>query len=62
VNELLCSHCGDAIGVYEPLVAVVDGRPLETSRAAEPRAGEAAVPCFHRGCYEQAHAEASPAS
>lgn len=56
LDELLCSNCGEVIGVYEPLIALVDGRPRETSRAAEPLAGEDAVPCYHRGCYEQTHA------
>jgi hypothetical protein len=51
--RLLCHRCGEPIGVYEPLLTLLDGRPHETSRAAEPRDarllnGE----CFHRDCFE----------
>jgi hypothetical protein len=48
-----CVDCGDVIGVYEPLVAMVgDGIPRETSRAAEPR-WVAAAPgaIYHSDCY-----------
>ncbi len=33
----LCAACGDVIGVYEPLVHVIDGVAHKTSRAAEPQ-------------------------
>lgn len=52
-HELRCQHCGDLIGVYEPLVRLADGHPHETSRAAHPNPGDCGVPCFHRSCYEQ---------
>jgi hypothetical protein len=36
MGEMLrCHHCGDLIGVYEPLVMLHDDRVHETSRAAE---------------------------
>jgi len=50
---LRCRSCGDVIGVYEPLIAVVAGRSRETSRAAERVPGPAALAeCYHAGCYE----------
>lgn len=50
-QALRCDHCGDVIGVYEPLVRVLDGRAYESSRALEPACptrGEH----YHRACYE----------
>ncbi len=49
-DRLRCRRCGDVIGVYEPLIAFVEGRPLETSHLAEPQAG--ALECYHRSCYD----------
>jgi hypothetical protein len=46
-----CSHCGDIIGVYEPLVALTAGRALETSLAAGAVRGEHDASCYHRDCY-----------
>jgi hypothetical protein len=47
-----CTHCGDVIGVYEPLIAISDGRAYETSLAAgTPGAGHR-TDCFHRTCYD----------
>jgi hypothetical protein len=45
-----CRHCNDVIGVYEPMVVVIDGQAHTTSRAAEQvsdRAGER----YHRDCH-----------
>lgn len=56
LNQLHCRHCGQPIGVYEPLVALVEGSAHETSRAAEPAACDSSAPCYHAGCYEQAQA------
>lgn len=39
------------IGVYEPLVHVVDGQARETSRAAEHVEWCPAGPCYHADCY-----------
>jgi hypothetical protein len=54
MGEMLrCHHCGDLIGVYEPLVMLHDDRVHETSRAAERLLSS--IPgavCFHRACYE----------
>jgi hypothetical protein len=53
MNELRCHRCSKPIGVYEPMVALIQGRPHETSlaAAAHPDAllGE---DCFHRGCFQ----------
>ena len=54
-----CTHCGGVIGVYEPLVAISDGRAYETSLAAgAPGAGHRTA-CFHRACYDD-HRHARP--
>jgi hypothetical protein len=47
-----CSHCGDVIGVYEPLVAVAQGRARETSLAAETLPAANNGDCYHRACYD----------
>jgi hypothetical protein len=46
-----CEHCGELIGVYEPLVSVPDGGRL-TSIAAEPELLEARVALRHAACAE----------
>jgi hypothetical protein len=56
-----CCHCGEVIGVYEPLVTLVDGRAHETSRILEPGATERVGDCYHRACYERLH-EDEPAA
>jgi hypothetical protein len=50
-ESLRCKHCGEVIGVYEPLVRLLDGRVYETSRAFEPfhQGGEH----YHRACFER---------
>jgi hypothetical protein len=52
-DKLRCCHCGDVIGVYEPLVEILDGRVHETSRALEPNAAGQAGDCYHRACFER---------
>jgi hypothetical protein len=52
-DRLLCHHCGEVIGVYEPLLVLVDGRIRETSRALEPDAAGRVGDCYHRACYER---------
>ena len=47
-----CRHCGEPIGVYEPLIALVEGRAHETSRAAGHRSDDRDADCYHRACYE----------
>jgi hypothetical protein len=61
MNEILrCHHCDDVIGVYEPMVVLIDGQARNTSRAAqqdhEPPTGE----CYHHACYTLAYGEGPP--
>lgn len=51
-EPLRCVHCGDVIGVYEPLIAVARGRARETSVAAEALSADSDADCFHRACYD----------
>ncbi len=46
-----CSHCGDVIGVYEPIVVLVDGGPHRTSRARLGGDARPAAECYHDDCY-----------
>lgn len=47
-----CGVCSDVLGVYEPIVCVLDGSARHTSRAAEPLSGHPGERCYHLGCYE----------
>jgi len=47
----LCAACGEVIGVYEPLVHVINGVARRTSRAAEPQlARSQADAVYHLAC------------
>jgi hypothetical protein len=48
-----CEHCGDVIGVYEPVVVRTAASVRETSRAAEPDLPAAHAQHYHRDCYAQ---------
>jgi hypothetical protein len=48
-----CRRCRDVIGVYEPLVLLVDGGLRETSRAADPDVTALDGDLYHRSCYAQ---------
>ncbi len=48
---LRCEHCGDVIGVYEPIVVRAGELVRETSRAAEPGLPLAHAEHYHRECY-----------
>jgi len=51
MEELLrCPACGDALGIYEPVVAITRGRGRVTSLAREPDAGAVAEVLVHRKC------------
>ena len=56
-ESLRCRHCGEVIGVYEPLVTFVEGRAWETSRLAEPLVGTLDGRYFHRSCFEHRHGD-----
>jgi hypothetical protein len=49
---LRCHRCGDQIGVYEPLLTLVNGRAYETSRIADPQAAASFSECYHRECFK----------
>lgn len=51
-----CTRCGEVIGVYEPLVHVVDGVAHRTSRAANPEIVHAR-PVYHLACSDLDGAE-----
>jgi hypothetical protein len=50
------------MGVYEPLVCLVDGRLRRSSRAADPQLLEKAEACYHAACFERRVAAASDAA
>jgi hypothetical protein len=53
-DVLRCAHCGEAIGVYEPLVVVTDVLSRESSIASDPAVRDIHGEHYHRGCYETA--------
>jgi hypothetical protein len=56
---MICGHCGDVIGVYEPLVVLLEGEARETSRAADPQLAAERGEHYHRDCYSSRQAGAS---
>lgn len=53
MSEILrCRHCGEVIGVYEPLITLTDGRAVESSRALDPALSDRAEN-YHRACFER---------
>ena len=59
-ESLRCEDCGEVIGVYEPLVRVLDGRAYESSRALEPACPDRGGKHYHRACYERLHDDQPP--
>jgi hypothetical protein len=60
MQELLrCSACGDALGTYEPLVAINRGAGRITSLAREPDASSGAEALVHRSCAIEGRAAAT---
>jgi hypothetical protein len=54
-----CDRCREVIGVYEPMVAVIDGEAVTTSRAARvklPRPSRR----YHRSCFVEADGDYAP--
>jgi len=43
--------------VYEPMIALRDGRALETSRVLDPQAGRAPAEVYHRDCFKDLHGD-----
>jgi hypothetical protein len=56
-SEVRCAHCRDVIGVYEPMVVLVDGVRVRTSRAAERGAHGPGAKRYHEACFARAAAE-----
>jgi hypothetical protein len=52
-DRLRCRLCGDVIGVYEPLVHVLDDAARHTSRAADPGLYRAGGAHYHVDCYDR---------
>ena len=52
-EALRCDDCGEVIGVYEPLVRLLDGRAYESSRARRARLLGRGGEHYHRACYER---------
>jgi hypothetical protein len=50
---MTCDHCSDVIGVYEPVVVVIDGNARQTSRAAEPTIASGPGERYHLACYRE---------
>ena len=46
-----CSHCGEIIGVYEPLVVRSRGEVRETSLAAAPELPLPGTENYHLACW-----------
>jgi hypothetical protein len=57
---LMCDHCADVIGAYEPMVFVIDGHARPTSKAAEPAVGSEPGDRYHESCYLQRFDAATP--
>jgi hypothetical protein len=56
-GPLRCHHCGDVIGVYEPMIVLAGGEARKTSKAAEHGTRPPGSECYHHACYAQAHGE-----
>lgn len=59
VDTLRCRHCRDVIGVYEPMVVLLEHQPVRTSRTTVAAEQLAAEPCFHASCYAELHDDAT---
>jgi len=57
---LRCHHCDDVIGVYEPMIVLIEGQARNTSRAAEQDNGGPMGECYHHACYRQALGQDPP--
>ena len=56
---LRCSACGDALGVYEPLVAIRRGSARVSSLAREPDLQSGADALVHHSCAVEGRATAA---
>ncbi len=57
-----CRHCRDVIGVYEPMVVLLDGETLLTSRAASDGNIPQDTHRYHKACFALVQAGRRPGS
>jgi hypothetical protein len=50
-HETRCYRCGDVIGVYEPMIALIAGGPMRSSRTALGIERTLRTVCFHVDCF-----------
>ena len=50
-KQLLCHECNEVIGVYEPLIMMLDGQIVETSRAGMDCTHSQHTASYHRSCF-----------
>jgi hypothetical protein len=50
-DKIRCNRCGDVIGAYEPLVALVAGKPRTANRRAVIGGELDARECYHHACF-----------
>jgi hypothetical protein len=51
-ETLRCEHCGEVIGVYEPLIVRADSEVRETSRAADSQLSPEHGEYYHLDCHQ----------
>jgi hypothetical protein len=49
-RHVRCAHCGEVLGVYEPIVVAEGGGRRETSIAAEPDLPASGAALYHPHC------------
>jgi hypothetical protein len=49
-DAVRCMHCGDVIGVYEPLIVYQGSEPVLTSLAAHPALNDTGAH-YHHSCF-----------
>jgi hypothetical protein len=63
-DPFVCANCGGAIGIYEPCLVAMSGKPVEVSwlsLAKDEREATRAKGTYHRACYSQGTADAGGA-
>jgi hypothetical protein len=55
-----CQHCREVIGVYEPMVALVDDVPVHTSRPVAEAEQLTRGRCYHASCFTQQGRPSAP--
>jgi hypothetical protein len=55
-----CRHCRDVIGVYEPMVVLLDGEAVLTSRAVADRDVPHDARRYHEACFALVKAGGQP--